>query len=186
MTDRIGNGVPSPRRKRRLALLLAVLAPALVFFFVDRQSAAAERRALVSCVERAQSEVRHALGVVRGVAEYSSPQLSSPLVTRQVRVSLRRLVQEAAGAGVSPVRQVRSECSAVRVGRWHRDMREARDRYVSYLAAEATRLAAVQADFNEYGEVDPSLVRRRQQARSALLAVLSGGAQGRVDALLSP
>ena len=184
--DRIGTPAQAPRSKRWIVLLVAVLVPLGSFLVFDRHASAKERDALLSCVERAQAQVRHAQGVVRGVAEYASPQLSSPLVTRQVRVSLRQLVQKAAGDGVLPVMKARAKCSAVSMWRRHGHLRDARDRYVSYLSAAAANLSAVQADFNEYGEVDQHLFRTLEQARSALTAVLSGGAQARVEALLSP
>jgi hypothetical protein len=184
--DRIEGGAARPPRRGRRWVVVLALAVVVSAALVDRVQAHREDAALVRCVVSAQTQVSHALGVVRAIAQYSSPQLSSSLVTLAVRRSLRSLVQSAAAQGVSPVAQQRALCAATGLLPWHRGERRALKAFVAYLDGEDHALAALARDFNAYGVADAARTRHRQAARAALLDVLSGSRADRVEALLSP
>lgn len=168
--DRLEQG--PVRRTPRLRLLVAVLVPvALVAAAVDHIERRSERSALAACVRGAEVQVTHAVDLVRGVADYASPSLSSPLVTLSVRRSLRAIVQDAAGQGVDPLRRQRTACARTHVVVWHLEMRHAREAYLAYLDAEGARFAAVAGDFGNYGVADTATAQARAEALRALARV---------------
>ncbi|MDQ1687663.1 MAG: hypothetical protein QOK42_638 [Frankiaceae bacterium] len=187
--DRIASGTGRrarpPRRRLPVVVVLALVALGSAVA-LDRAQSHREDTALLRCVEHAQLQVSHALGVVGAVAQYSSPQLSSPQVTLAVRRSLRALVQQSAGQGVEPVEQQRAACARTSLRPWHRAQQRARAAYLAYLDGEREALAALARDFNAYGVSDAARSQRKAAARTALLQVLSGTRAERVAALLSP
>jgi hypothetical protein len=156
-------------RSARTRLLGAVLVTAvLVAAGADQVARDREQQALGRCVRAAGVQLSHATEYVRGVAQYASPSLSSPLVTLSVRRSLRAIVQDAAAQGVAPIAEQRVACAQVHVLAWHRSQRHARAAYLAYLDAEAAGLSAIAADFGNYGVADATATALRTRAQRAL------------------
>ena len=165
-----GRGVKDRSLSRRIAtagVVALVLGGAI--WVTNRQLAARETSAVVSCVQTSEQTLAAIDTQLALTAKYVAPQVG-PHSSLLIRDSLYRLIEDSATGAVPALDGAISRCDQVAIAPPYHRLAAARSAYVAYLDAQLAHLHDITRDGTAQGRVPPELAPLLAKARAALAA----------------